>query len=77
MQKSELREVLDLVKRKLSRDAQAACGLLWADLQPTTRYAIGEEDATTDYAVGEEDVTTEYAVGEEDAQAWYGIPEEA
>ena len=76
MQRTDLRDVLDLVKDKLSLDIEAACGLLWPDAQPTTRYAVGEEDATTDYAVGEEDATTEYAVGEEDAQVFYGIGEQ-
>ncbi|MDY0059854.1 MAG: hypothetical protein RBU45_08600 [Myxococcota bacterium] len=67
MDRVELREVLDLVKDKLSRDAEAACGILWSDAQPTTRYAVGEEDGgTTRYAVGEEDATTLYGLGEED-----------
>jgi len=69
MNKEDLRDVLDLVKDKLSRDADAACGLFWADEpepNPTTRYSVGEEDATTEYSVGEEDVTSFYAVGEED-----------
>ncbi len=77
MRKADLKEVLDLVKAKLARDTEAACGLMWSDVEPTTRYAVGEEDATTDYAVGEEDATTEYAIGEEDAQTFYGVPEEA
>jgi hypothetical protein len=58
MDKQELRDVLNLVKDKLSRDTEAACGLFWADEvepEPTTKYAVGEEDATTRYAVGEED----------------------
>ncbi|MFW5740968.1 MAG: hypothetical protein ACOC1F_11445 [Myxococcota bacterium] len=58
MDKQELRDVLSLVKEKLSRDTEAACGLLWnddPDPEPTTKYAVGEEDATTRYAVGEED----------------------
>jgi len=58
MDKQDLREVLDLVKDKLSRDADAACGLFWADEpepEPTTKYAVGEEDVTSFYAVGEED----------------------
>ena len=74
MQRTDLREVLSLVKEKLSRDAEAACGLFWADARPTTLYAVGEEDgggdpdATSRYAVGEEDATTFYAVGEEDGR---------
>lgn len=58
MEKTELRDVLELVKDKLSRDVEAACGFFWADDgpdNPTTLYAVGEEDATTRYAVGEED----------------------
>ncbi|MBM4318468.1 MAG: hypothetical protein FJ125_00550 [Deltaproteobacteria bacterium] len=68
MEKTDLRDVLELVKEKLSRDVEAACGLLWGDSpSPTSRYAVGEEDGgTTRYAVGEEDVTTFYGVGEED-----------
>ena len=65
MKKADLRDVLDLVKEKLSRETEAACGFFWPDRSPTTRYAIGEEDATTLYAVGEEDVTTFYGIGEE------------
>lgn len=50
----DLREVLNLVKSKLSRDVEAACGLFWPDtVTTTTYYAIGEEDCITDYAVGE------------------------
>lgn len=68
MDRVELDEVLRLVKAKLSRDVQAACGLLWTDQQaPTSWYAVGEEDATTHYAVGEEDggeCATLYAIGE-------------
>lgn len=56
MKKTDLRDVLDLVKEKLSRDTEAACGLFWADDTPaTTKYAIGEEDVTSRYATGEED----------------------
>ena len=65
MERAELKEVLDLVREKLSRDTEAACGILWSDAQPTTKYAVGEEDATTDYAVGEEDSASWYGVGEE------------
>ncbi|MCU0665054.1 MAG: hypothetical protein MUC50_22365 [Myxococcota bacterium] len=56
MEKTDLREVLKLVREKLSRDAEAGCGFFWSDNPgPTTKYAIGEEDgATTLYAVGEE-----------------------
>ncbi len=72
MNKADLQDVLALVKDKLSRDSEAACGLFWADAQPTTRYAVGEEDGDPDptsrYAVGEEDATTFYAVGEEDGR---------
>lgn len=68
MDRTDLRDVLELVKAKLSRDVEAACGLLWSDAPtPTTRYAVNEEDGgTTRYAVNEEDATTFYAVGEED-----------
>jgi hypothetical protein len=68
MNRTELREVLDLVKGKLSREVEAACGLLWNDAPaPTTKYAVNEEDGgTTRYAVNEEDATTFYGVGEED-----------
>jgi len=58
MKKTDLREVLDLVKDKLSRETDTACGLFWADNPepiPTSWYAVGEEDVTTHYAVGEED----------------------
>ncbi|MDY0060346.1 MAG: hypothetical protein RBU45_11080 [Myxococcota bacterium] len=65
MERAELKEVLDLVREKLSRDSEAACGILWADAQPTTKYAVGEEDATTEYAVGEEDAVSWYGVGEQ------------
>ncbi len=68
MDKADLRDVLDLVKEKMSRDTEAACGLFWPDRTVTTRYAVGEEDATTEYSVGEEDATTFYAIGEEDGQ---------
>ena len=64
MKKSDMREVLDLVKDKLSRSAEAACGLFFQDTNPTSRYAVGEEDATTEYAVGEEDVQVYYGVGD-------------
>ena len=66
MKKEDLRDVLELVKDKITRDAINACGLLWADAVVTSWYAVGEEDATSDYSVGEEDATTAYAVGEED-----------
>ena len=75
MKKNDLRDVLDLVKNKLTHDMESACGLFWPDASPTSRYAVGEEDASTDYSVGEEDVTTEYAVGEEDVQVYYGVGE--
>lgn len=75
MKKADLKDVLGLVKDKLSADVQTACGLFWPDAQSSTRYSVGEEDATTDYSVGEEDVTTYYAVGEEDVQDRYGIGE--
>lgn len=58
MKKTDLREVLNLVKEKLHRDPAGACGLFWADVPetvPTSWYAVGEEDVTTHYAVGEED----------------------
>jgi len=68
MNKNDLREVLDLVKDKLTRDPEVACGIMFVDDDPvpTTKYSVGEEDSTTKYSVGEEDVTTYYAVGEED-----------
>lgn len=62
MKKADLRDVLELVKDKLSREPEAACGLFWPDSTPTTRYAVGEEDATTEYSVGEEDVILLYGV---------------
>ncbi len=70
MQRADLQDVLALVREKLSRDTEAACGLFWADNDPTTKYAVGEEDGepTSRYAVGEEDATTFYAVGEEDGR---------
>lgn len=54
IKKADLRDVLQLVKEKLSRDTEAGCGLFWPDSAPTSRYAIGEEDVTTFYAIGEE-----------------------
>lgn len=65
MKKADLRDVLSLVKDKLTRETEAACGLFWPDASPTTRYAVGEEDVTTDYGIGEEDVTTLYGIMEE------------
>ena len=73
MKKTEIREVLELVKEKLSQNTESACGLFWPDSSPTSRYAVGEEDASTEYSVGEEDVTTEYSVGEEDVTERYGV----
>jgi hypothetical protein len=69
MERTDLQEVLALVKSKLSRDVEAACGLLWTDQAPTSRYAVNEEDGgTTRYAVNEEDATTLYGLGEEDGR---------
>ena len=76
MKKTDLHDILNLVKEKLTYDTEAACGLFWPDASPTSRYAVGEEDATTAYAVGEEDSTTDYSVGEEDMSTLYGIGEE-
>ena len=56
MKKADLQDVLNLVKEKLSRDSEAACGLFWSDNAPTTRYSINEEDVTTLYGINEEDV---------------------
>ena len=62
IKKTDLRDVLSLVKDKLARDPNAACGVLWTDdPQPTTKYAIGEEDGGSGGGI-----TTRYAVGEED-----------
>ena len=55
MKKEDLKELLQLVKDKLSRDPEAGCGLCWPDLGPTTRYAVGEEDVQDLYGVGEGD----------------------
>ena len=79
MNKTDLKDVLALVKTKLKRDTEAACGLFWPDAGPsTTLYSVGEEDATTHYAVGEEDSNSDYSVGEEDppVSTLYGIGEE-
>ena len=56
MKKADLRDVLRLVKEKLTRETEAACGIFWVDDSPTTRYAVGEEDVTTFYGIGEEDM---------------------
>jgi len=65
MNKNDLREVLDLVKEKLSRETETACGIMFSDDPvPTTEYSVGEEDATTRYAIGEEDATTLYSVAD-------------
>ena len=56
MKKADLRDVLKLVKEKLARETEAACGIFWADDSPTTRYAVGEEDVTTFYGIAEEDM---------------------
>ena len=56
MKKEDLQDVLKLVKEKLRRDVQAACGIFWVDETeptPTTTYAVGEEDSQTFYSVGE------------------------
>lgn len=50
MKKNDLRDILNLVKTKLSRETEAACGLLWADDDPgegemSSLYSVGEEDA--------------------------------
>ena len=59
MSREELKDIVCAVVERLGKDAPTpACGLFWADdPQPTTRYAVGEEDVTTYYAVGEEDMT--------------------
>ena len=67
MNKTDLREVLNLVKAKLKSDAATACALFWPDVAPTTLYSVGEEDCNTDYAIGECDCNTLYAIGECDA----------
>ena len=66
MKKTDIRDILELVKDKLEHNPEAACGLFWPDMAETTLYSVGEEDATTDYSVGEEDATSFYGVGEED-----------
>ena len=70
MNRADLRSILDLVKEKLARDVEAACGLFWEDEREppvTTHYAVGEEDCNTDYAVGECD--------DEDPVVRYGVQE--
>ena len=69
MNKKELSEVIQLVKKKLSRDMEAACGLFWpdADVSPSTLYAVGEEDAEPLYSAPEEEehqCVTLYGIGE-------------
>ena len=65
MNKAELREVLDLVRKKLGSDVKAACWLFWPDNAPTTEYSVGEEDCQTDYAIGEcDECMTLYGIGE-------------
>ena len=39
--KKELSEILALVKAKLARDSEAACGIFWSD-EPRMRYAVVE-----------------------------------
>lgn len=75
MNKKELRDVLELVKDKLQNDTEPACGLFWPDASPTSRYAVGEEDATSVYSTSEEDSSTWYSVGEEDSGGRYAIGE--
>ena len=72
MKKTDLSDVIRLVKSKMERESAAACGLFWTDRNtdpdPTTAYGIGEEDSTTHYGVGEEDGGSEcntlYGIGE-------------
>ena len=68
MKKTDLADVIRLVKGKMSRELTPACGLFWVDPNPTTEYAVGEEDVTTHYGVGEED-------GGEECMTLYGIGE--
>ena len=59
MKREDLRDVLELVKTKIQREAEAACGMFWVDCpedddpQPSTCYAVGEEDGNFLYAVSE------------------------
>lgn len=53
MKKTDLSDVLKLVKDKLTRDPEAACGVLYTDLPDlSTRYAVGEEDANYATRIG-------------------------
>lgn len=67
MKKTDLRDILELVKDKLSSDTEAACGLFWPDNQTTTLYSVGEEDCNTDYAVGEcdDEPVLRYAISDD------------
>ena len=55
MKKEDLKDILQLIKDKLERDTEAACGLFYSDenSQPTSFYAVGEEDGTLRYSIGE------------------------
>ena len=77
IERSELREVLNLVKSKLVRNMQGACGMMWSDSggdQSESGNEVYEPDVeqtiTTYYAVGEEDggketkPITRYSIGE-------------
>ena len=63
MKKTDLADVIRLVKSKIGCDASSACGFLWADSAPTTEYAVGEEDVVAYYGVSEE-CTTRYGINE-------------
>ena len=55
MTREEMKEIVGEVIEKLDKGSPStACGLFWADVAPTTKYAVGEADVTTYYAVGEE-----------------------
>lgn len=57
MKKNDLKDILDIVKSKLTSDAEAACGLFWADdAPPAPEYAVGDDDndPILRYAIGDD-----------------------
>lgn len=74
MNRDELKEIISMVIKKMEvHSPKPACGLFFADEpQIVTFYGITPEQPTTRYAINEEDgsdngtITTLYSVGEED-----------
>lgn len=69
MKKTDLKDILNLVKAKLCQEPATACGLFWTDSDPNLK--VDDHNTTLKYGVMEPkddliQVTTRYAVGEED-----------